>query len=157
MVIPDFDVAWRRTASAPVDRVMFLGLDLGQRESNTAIVLLDRFSELPEFTDVLRGTGMRRRYVVRQAERVALGTTYPAVVTRVKRIVEWLSVRGQCVDTPCRTALAREVASSILDRIVHRAEREVAPRPRRLGLELEVSEGLPEIHPNNPRTTRGVR
>ena len=40
---------------------------------------------------------MRRRYIVRQAERVALGTPYPEVVGRVKSIVAQMSVLGQCV------------------------------------------------------------
>ena len=38
---------------------------------------------MPEFTDVLRGTGFRRRYVVRQAERVMLGTPYTELAVRV--------------------------------------------------------------------------
>ena len=58
----------------PIDRTFFVGVDLGQRGSYTAIVVLERFDEMPEFTDVLRGHGLRRRYVVRQAERVPLGT-----------------------------------------------------------------------------------
>jgi len=65
------------------DRTIFVGLDLGQRGSHTAMVALDRFDEIPDYTDILRGMGMRRRYVVRAAERVKLGTPYPVVVRRV--------------------------------------------------------------------------
>jgi hypothetical protein len=79
------------------DRTVFIGLDLGQRGSHTAIVALDRVDEAPDYTDMLRGMGMKRRFVVRAAERVALGMPYPAVVNRVKAIVGQLLVRGSCI------------------------------------------------------------
>ena len=75
----------------------FIGVDLGQRGSHTAFVVLERFDEQPDFTDVLRGQGMRRRYIVRQAERVALGTPYNEVIQRLNQIVGRLSPRGLCV------------------------------------------------------------
>ena len=58
----------------PIDRTFFVGVDLGQRGSHTAFVVLERFDEQPEFTAMLRGQGIQRRYLVRQAERVSLGT-----------------------------------------------------------------------------------
>ena len=65
-------------------RTIFIGVDLGKMECPSAIVVLERFEEMPtDFADVLRGVGARTRYVVRQAERVALGTPY----TRPQRSV----------------------------------------------------------------------
>ena len=78
------------------DRRVFIGVDLGQRGSYTAIVVLERFDEMPGYTDMLRGVGLRRRYVVRQAERVALGTPYPVVVMRVKQMVAALEGIASC-------------------------------------------------------------
>src|SRR5450432_420897 len=81
-----------------VDRMVFIGVDLGQRESHTAIVILERMDVMPDYTDMLRGLGPRRKYMVRQAERVALGTPYPAVVMQLKRLVERVvAKRGSCV------------------------------------------------------------
>ncbi len=57
----------------PINRIFFLGVELGQRRSYTAIVLLERFDALPSHPDMLRGKDFHRRYVVRQAGRVPLG------------------------------------------------------------------------------------
>ena len=46
---------------------------------------------------MMRGERARRRYVVRQAERVALGTPYPVVAERVKRIAGQMSLKGLCI------------------------------------------------------------
>jgi len=80
-----------------VERTVFVGVDLGQRGSHTAIVVLERFEVAPDYTDALRGVGMKWRYVVRAAERVKLGTPYSEVVKRVKRIVEQMALKGRCV------------------------------------------------------------
>ena len=45
----------------PTTRVFFIGVDLGQRQSNTAIVVLERFELQPEHYDVLRGHPHTRR------------------------------------------------------------------------------------------------
>src|SRR5437764_6015863 len=78
-------------------RMTFIGVDLGQRVSNTAIVILEQLDVMPDYTDMLRGIGKRRKYVVRQAERMALGTPYPEVVMHLKRLVERVNAkRGSC-------------------------------------------------------------
>ena len=80
-----------------LDRMVFVGVDLGQKESHTAMVVLERMEEIStDYADILRGMGPKKRYVVRQAERVALGTPYPEVVMRVKRMVEQVMVRRSC-------------------------------------------------------------
>jgi hypothetical protein len=80
------------------DRMVFIGVDLGQRGSYTAFVVLERFEEWPSnHTDVLRGEGAKKRYVVRHAERVKLGTPYTEVVMKVKRLAEHLmATHGPC-------------------------------------------------------------
>jgi hypothetical protein len=78
-------------------RIFFLGVDLGQRRNNTAIVVLERLDEAPQLVAVLRGEGFSRRYIVRQAERVPLGTPYQIMVRRLKRMVERLGPLGVCV------------------------------------------------------------
>jgi hypothetical protein len=84
----------RALNTAVLDRTVFLGLDLGKRESHTAIVALERFETMPDYTDILRGIGPRTRYVVRQAERIDLGTSYSEVVKYVKQMVSKLLSRN---------------------------------------------------------------
>ena len=78
-------------------RTFYIGVDLGQRRSYSAIVVLECFEEVPEYTDMLRGAGLRQRYIVRQAERVPLGTPYIEITKRLKRMVERLSRMGTCI------------------------------------------------------------
>ena len=50
------DVARKEMHAVRPDRMVFIGVDLGQRGSHSAIVVLERFEEWPtEFADVLRG------------------------------------------------------------------------------------------------------
>ena len=79
--------------------MVFVGVDLGKMRCASAIVVLERFEEWPvEHVDVLRGLGPRKRYVVRQAERMGLGTPYKEVIMRVKQVVERVLGTGRgCV------------------------------------------------------------
>ena len=86
-----------KNGAIPLDRTFFVGVDLGQRESHTAIVVLERFDQKPSFERILAGSDFLRRYVVRQAERVPLGTPYPDVVTRLDRIATLLGQLGLCI------------------------------------------------------------
>ena len=81
------------------DVMVFIGVDLGERRNPSAIVVLERFEEWPaNHTDILRGAGPKRRYVVRQAERIPLGTPYTEVIRRVKHVVERIASTGRhCV------------------------------------------------------------
>ena len=45
----------------PINPVYFIGVDLGQRGSHTAFIILERFDEQPNFTDLLRGAPLRTR------------------------------------------------------------------------------------------------
>jgi hypothetical protein len=59
----------------------YVGLDLGQAQDPAAIAVVERMALTLE---------------VRYLERVALGTPYPGVVARVRRIVEDDELLGQC-------------------------------------------------------------
>jgi len=61
--------------------MFYVGLDLGQAQDPAAIAVLQREP---------------RSLLVRYLERVALGTPYPIVVDRVKRIVTDQELRGRC-------------------------------------------------------------
>src|SRR5882724_1394259 len=80
-------------------RVIFVAVDLGRQECHSAFVVVERIEEKPtELMDILRGVGVRIRYVIRQAERMALGTPYTEVVKRVKSVVGQLAAtRGRVV------------------------------------------------------------
>ena len=88
---------WRRMNVTRPASTIFIGVDLGKQENYSTIVVLERFEVKPDLTDALRGVGFRKKYVVRQAERVMLGTPYTEVVKRVKRVVEQaLAISSSC-------------------------------------------------------------
>src|ERR1019366_10301357 len=62
--------------------MFYVGLDLGQAQDPAAIAVVERVDA--------------SALLVRYLERVALGTPYPAVVARVKRIVGDRELRGRC-------------------------------------------------------------
>ncbi len=70
----------------------FVGLDLGKQRDHSAIAVVERL-ETPQLhlAPALYG-GLAVRYV----ERLPLGTPYPAVVERVRRIVGLGELAGQC-------------------------------------------------------------
>jgi hypothetical protein len=61
--------------------VFYVGLDVGQRRDPTAIAVVER---------------RKGRLMVRHLERVALGTPYPRVVGRVRRLMRSEALRGRC-------------------------------------------------------------
>ncbi|TDI90091.1 MAG: hypothetical protein E2O72_05005 [Candidatus Dadabacteria bacterium] len=61
-----------------------LGLDLGQVKDYTALGVLERDGSSKQ----------DRKYQLRRLERLPLGTTYPAVVTHVKELMEKEPLRG---------------------------------------------------------------
>ena len=64
------------------DKRFYIGLDLGQRRDHSAIAVVERL-------ELYRGyqTPVFQSLLVRHLERVALGTPYPIVVTRVREVV----------------------------------------------------------------------
>lgn len=65
--------------------MFYLGLDLGQAQDYTALAIAERTQT---------ETGVR--YDVRHLQRFALGTSYPAIVTEVGRMMQAESLAGQC-------------------------------------------------------------
>lgn len=70
--------------------MFYMGLDLGQRRDHSAIAVVERFENVPAWQAVAIGS-LRLRLV----ERVPLGTPYPAVVERVRKIALSSEVRGR--------------------------------------------------------------
>ena len=92
------DMALRSMAVGVPERMIYVGVDLGKLEAHSAIVVVERVEEMPtNYVDVLRGVGVRVRFIVRYAERLALDTDYTFVVRRVKQLVGQLLTRGSCV------------------------------------------------------------
>ena len=78
-------------------REYFVGLDLGQKQDYTAIAVMERAEEMTGKIDAVTYERKREtRYGLRYLERVKLGTTYPAIVERVRQVVEARDVAGQC-------------------------------------------------------------
>jgi len=63
----------------------YLGLDLGQASDFTAITVIERVAGEPTV------------YHLRHLERAKLGTPYPAIVARVKELIETPPLAGHCV------------------------------------------------------------
>jgi len=78
------------------ESAFYVGLDLGQAADYTAITILERpareqrFGYHPE-------PPAPTVYHLRHLERVTLGTTYPAIAQRVKRLTEAEPLRGRSV------------------------------------------------------------
>ena len=87
----------------------FVGLDLGQAQDHSAIAVVERSVVLGE-RDL---TTYERREVVtlklRLSERVALGTSYPAVVERVGEITGSRELAGRCQLVVDATGVGRPV------------------------------------------------
>ena len=81
-----------------------IGLDLGQSRNHTALVVMERVwhqATVAEFiASGTRGYNGEYRYTVVGAERLALGTPYPRVVSWVKSVAE--SYGGTLSDIRCR-------------------------------------------------------
>jgi hypothetical protein len=74
--------------------MFYIGLDLGQRQDHTAIVVVEKEKPGREFGS-FRFFDLTYQ-LVRHAERVALGTPYPAVVKRVREITRDRQLAGRC-------------------------------------------------------------
>jgi hypothetical protein len=71
--------------------LFYLGLDLGQRHDPTAIAVVERM-ELARVYQHSKFLSLRLRHV----ERVPLGTPYPAVVERIRRLVHSSQLVNNC-------------------------------------------------------------
>ena len=73
-------------AQAKHGRDFIIGVDLGQARDYTAITILERFEELTGEAEKGRWT-RRVRYEMPHLERPPLGTSYPAIIDRLKDLI----------------------------------------------------------------------
>jgi hypothetical protein len=88
----------------------FVGLDLGQKQDYTAIAIVQR-TEM-DTGEIDRVTYERKRetqYGLRFLERLKLGTSYPAIVERVREVVGAPDVAGRCTLVPDATGVGAPV------------------------------------------------
>jgi len=81
--------------------MFYLGLDLGQKRDHSAICVVERDGQSP-------------KYLVRHLERVPLGTPYPAVVRRVRTIING-EPRGQCAVAVDGTGVGAPIVDQLRD------------------------------------------
>jgi hypothetical protein len=74
----------------------FVGVDLGQKQDFTAIAVVERWEVVTGFDYVNWAQTVEERNSLRHLERVALGTTYPEVVRRVREVARSAEVAGKC-------------------------------------------------------------
>jgi hypothetical protein len=69
------------------DRTFVIGVDLGQSQDFTALVVLERFLQPLREADTRGNQRTELRHEVRYLERPALGTPYPVIVERVTTLM----------------------------------------------------------------------
>lgn len=75
----------------------FVGVDLGQRQDFTALCVVERLERRYDAVDRVTWQNFRETtYCLRYLQRVPLGTTYPAVVARVMKLVKNPKMTGGC-------------------------------------------------------------
>jgi hypothetical protein len=78
----------------------YLGLDLGQRRDFTAVAVVERVEPVLVRFDYVawlrRPVPVEAKFAVRHVERFPLGTSYVAIVDRVRRMVRRPELRGHC-------------------------------------------------------------
>src|SRR5260221_2075206 len=81
------------------DIQFFVGLDLGQRQSSTAIAVVERSQEREQMTDWITYEEFwvpdPPKFAVRHVERVRLGTSYVEIVARTRSLVMRDELRGR--------------------------------------------------------------
>ena len=91
----------------------YLGLDLGKLRDSTALVLLERYSTRQGWDPYYLCEVYRWKTVIRLAERVPLGTSYPAVVERVRAVIDQLAARGPVHLTVDATGVGQAVVDAL--------------------------------------------
>jgi hypothetical protein len=93
----------------------FCGLDLGQSQDYTALVILERV-KIPVGevnADLVRA--VREELHCRHVERLPLGTSYPAIVSHVKALVESPALKGHVTLAVDHTGCGRPVFDMLAD------------------------------------------
>jgi hypothetical protein len=95
---------------APEGSRFFIGLDLGQRRDPSAQAVVERYGiPIGERDPVTYELRYARQYRVRRLDRTALGTAYPDVVERVRRLTRSEALAGRCTVAMDATGLGAPV------------------------------------------------
>ncbi len=142
----------------PPRSAFFLGLDLGQSQDHSALVVVERLARTFTQSDGVVVTGYQRRFEwrIRHAERIALGVSYRHVQRRVAQVVQALGpaatlvVDASGVGAPVFEALRAELPAAHVVGVVitgagrpsRNAGRWTAPRGELVGvLRLLIEKG----------------
>jgi hypothetical protein len=77
------------------ESVDYVGVDVGQARDPSTVAVVERADVAGEWDAANWCYGLQREYRLRYTERVALGTSYPEVVERVRRVVEARGMTGR--------------------------------------------------------------
>lgn len=95
-------------AQAKHGRDFLIGVDLGQARDYTAIAILERFEELTG--EAAKGRWLTQvRYEMPHLERPPLGTSYPAIIDRLKKLIARLPGHKRLKVLVDRTGCGRPV------------------------------------------------
>ena len=108
-------------AQAKHGRDFIIGVDLGQARDYTAIAILERFEELTGKAEKGRWT-TRVRYEMPHLERPPLGTSYPAIIDRLKDLIARLPGHERLRTLVDRTGCGRPVVD-----LMRREKLQIAP------------------------------
>jgi hypothetical protein len=90
-----------------------MGLDLGQKKDFTALVVMEQTRVVYDARDPVTYSFLEeRRCVVRHAERMPLGTTYPEVADRVEELIQKAMTH---VERPALVVDATGVGAPVVD------------------------------------------
>jgi hypothetical protein len=95
------DQDWARFPAPLAEEAFIMGVDLGQSQDPTAIVVMRHHHEPLDEWDVdkikrVTRQKSKQRYDVAYAERLPLGTSYPDVVQHVQNVLNRPLLRGRC-------------------------------------------------------------
>ncbi len=104
----EFKLSAELIAQAKHGRDFIIGVDLGQARDYTAIAVLERFEELTG--EAVKGRWATRvRYEMPHLERPPLGTSYPAIIDRLKDLIARLPAHKRLKILVDRTGCGRPV------------------------------------------------
>ncbi|MCH8997857.1 MAG: hypothetical protein IID48_06265 [Proteobacteria bacterium] len=104
----DFKLSAELIARAKHGRDFIIGVDLGQARDYTAIAILERFEELTG--EAAKGRWLTQvRYEMPHLERPPLGTSYPAIIDRLKDLIARLPAHERLRILVDRTGCGRPV------------------------------------------------
>ncbi len=97
----------------PSPRQFFIGVDLGKLRDYTAIVTLERYSYKAGWDAVWLHDVYEWKNVIRLAERLRLGTSYPAAVSRIRELTLHAAALGEVTLIVDRTGVGEPVVDAL--------------------------------------------